>query len=58
MLVSFVLIFIDLKKKKKYASRFFSMENNIFAISDFHFKENPRFRDEFQALKRERLSLV
>ena len=39
---SITLIFTE----KKYACRFFSMEN----IFDIHFRENPRFCDEYQAL--------
>ena len=36
--------------RKKYACRFFSTENIFSVIFDSHFCENPRFRDEFQAL--------
>ena len=37
--------------KKKYACQFVFPWKKIFsAIFDFHFRENPRFRDEFQAL--------
>ena len=43
---SIILIFIE----KMYACRSFPTENICFAIFDFHFCENPHFR-EFQALK-------
>ena len=37
--------------KKKYACQFVFPRKQIFsAIFDFHFRENPRFHDEFQAL--------
>ena len=45
---SIILIFME-----KYACQFFSLRKILFsAIFDFHFHENPCFRDEFQALRR------
>ena len=38
--------------KKKNACQFVFPRKNFFsAIFDFHFRENPRFRDKFQALE-------
>ena len=43
---SIILIFIE-----KVGLSIFSLMENIFsAIFDLHFRENPRFRDEFKAL--------
>ena len=43
---SIVLIFIE----KGMFVVFFTTENLFLAIFNFYFHENPRFRDEFQAL--------
>ena len=46
---SIILIFI--KKKKDVCLLILFPTENIFSmIFDFHFRQNPRFRDEFQAL--------
>ena len=41
---------MDCLKKKVCLSICFSAEKHFSANFDFHFRENPRFRDEFQAL--------
>ena len=44
-------------KKKKYACEFVFLRKKFFsAIFDFHVRENPRFRDEFQALNMQMLT--
>ena len=40
----------DCLKKQSMLVNLFSAEKIFSAIFDFHFRENPRFRDEFQAL--------
>ena len=42
--------------KKKSSSICFPAENIFSAIFDFHFHENPRFRNEFQALRNTHIS--
>ena len=44
---SIILIFIG----KKYACHFFPTENIFSVIFNSYFRKNPRFHDEFQALK-------
>ena len=49
---------MDCLKKKVCLSICFSAEKKFSAIFDFHFRKNPRFRDEFQAMLLRRCLLV